>query len=86
MRRYVSLLLAALLIVGTGGYIYEASKSLSLVAQTNLYVGLPKAGLAAEVNLGVQFNMGDSSGRAEAAAKARRESLSGSVEDDDEPK
>jgi len=75
-----------ILIVGTGGYIYEASKSFSLVAQTNLYVGLPKAGLAAEVNLGVQFNMGDSSGRAEAAAKARRESLSGSVEDDDEPK
>ena len=75
-----------ILIVGTGGYIYEASRGLSLVAQMNLYAGLPKAGMAAELNLGVQLNMGDSSGRAEAAAKARHESLSGSVEDDDEPK
>lgn len=75
-----------ILIVGTAGYIYEASRSMSLVAQTNFYVGLPKSGMAAELNLGVQFNTGDSSGRAEAAAKARRESLSGSVEDDDDPK
>jgi len=74
-----------ILIVGTAGYIFEASKAMSLVAQTNFYLGLPKAGLAGELSLGVQFNMGDSSGRAEAAAKARRESLSGSVEDDDEP-
>lgn len=74
-----------ILVVGTGGFIYEASKGVSLVAQTNIYLGLPNAGLAGEVNFGVQFNMGDSSGRAEAAAKLRRESLSGSVEDDDEP-
>jgi len=75
-----------ILIVGTGGYIFELSKAFSLVAQANVYVGLPNSGLATELNLGVQFNMGDSSGRAEAAAKLRRESLSGSVEDDDEPK
>jgi len=74
-----------ILIVGSGGYIYEASKALSVVVQANAYFGLPNSGLAAEVNFGMQFNMGDSSGRAEAAAKARRESLSGSVEDDDEP-
>ena len=73
------------LIAGTAGYIYEVSKGLSFVMQANAYFGLPKSGLAADLNFGFQFNAGDSSGRAEAAAKARRESLSGSVEDDDEP-
>lgn len=74
-----------ILITGTAGFIYEIAKSVSWIAQLNAYVGLPNAGIGADFNTGVQFNFGDSSGRAEAAAKARRESLSGSVEDDDEP-
>jgi hypothetical protein len=73
------------LVTGTAGYIYEVSQGFSFVAMLNAYLGLPKSGISGDLNLGVQFNFGDSSGRKEAAAKARKESLSGSVEDDDEP-
>ncbi len=72
-----------ILITGTGGIIYELSKGLSWIAQVNAYYGLTKMGIGADFNTGVQFNFGDSSGRAEAAAKLRKESLSGSVEDED---
>jgi hypothetical protein len=75
-----------ILVTGTAGFIYEIAHAVSWTAQINLYAGFPKAGLSADLNTGVQFNFGDSSGRREAAAKARKESLSGSVEDDDEPK
>lgn len=72
-----------ILITGTGGIIYEFSKGFSWIAQANAYFGLPKMGISADFNTGVQFNFGDSSGRAEAAAKLRKEGLSGSVEDED---
>ncbi|HEY4184116.1 MAG TPA: tetratricopeptide repeat protein, partial [Polyangia bacterium] len=74
------------LITAAGGMIFEFTKAVSGVLQLNAYVGFPKKGMSADGNLGIQFNFGDSSGRAEAAAKLRKESLSGSVEDEDEPK
>ena len=81
-----TVLVGPILVTGTGGFIYEISKSISWIAQINAYVGFPKVGIALDLNTGVQANFGDSSGRAEAAKKAAKESLSGSIEDEDEPR
>jgi hypothetical protein len=81
-----TVLVGPYLVAATGGLIYEISPSLSFITQLNAYVGFPKMGMALDLNLGVQANFGDSSGRAEAARKLRQESVSGSVEDEDEPR
>lgn len=81
-----TVLVGPYLAAATAGLIYEISTGLSFITQLNAYLGFPKWGVAADVNLGVQANFGDSSGRAEAARKLRQESLSGSVEDEDEPR
>ena len=81
-----TVLVGPYLATAAGGFIYEVSTRVSWIAQLNFYVGFPKMGLALDLNTGVQINFGDSSGRAEAARKAAQESVSGSIEDEDEPR
>jgi hypothetical protein len=81
-----TILIGPVLVNGAAGVIYEITSGVSWIAQLNLYLGFPKWGVVADLNTGVQMNFGDSSGRAEAAAKLRKESVSGSVEDEDEPR
>jgi hypothetical protein len=82
-----TVLVGPFLAAGNLGLIYEMSTGLSLTSQINAYIGFPKTGLAVDWNvIGLQVNFGDSSGRAEAARKLRQESVSGSVEDEDEPR
>ena len=81
-----TVLVGPYLATAAGGFIYEISPRTSWIAQLNFYVGFPKMGLALDLNTGIQVNFGDSSGRAEAARKAAQESLSGSIDDDDEPR
>jgi len=81
-----TVLVGPFLATAAGGFIYEISTRISWIAQLNFYVGMTKLGLALDLNTGVQVNFGDSSGRAEAARKAAQESVSGSIEDEDEPR
>jgi len=78
-----TVLVGPVLVGVTPGLIYEISKGVSWVLKVNSYVGLPKAGVAFDVDTAFQFNFGDSSGRAAAEAKKRAEGAAGSVEDED---
>ena len=68
---------------GTAGAYYEISRGLSWIAEINALFGVPKAGLGLDFNTALQFNFGDTSGRAEKEAKRREDSVSTSVDDED---
>jgi hypothetical protein len=78
-----TILVGHVLVGGTGGLYYEISRSLSWVGEINALVGFPKAGIGFDFNTALQFNFGDTSGRAEKEAKRREDSVSTSVDDED---
>jgi hypothetical protein len=67
----------------TGGVNYEISQGLSWIAEVKAMYGTPKSGFAFDVTSALQFNFGDTSGRAEKEAKRREDSVSTSVDDED---
>jgi hypothetical protein len=75
--------IGGILFGATGGVNYEISSGLSWIAEIKAMYGTPKAGLAFDVTTALQFNFGDTSGRAEKEAKRRSESVSTSVDDED---
>ena len=75
--------IGGILFGATGGVYYEISPGLSWIAEIKAMYGTPKAGLAFDVTTALQFNFGDTSGRAEKEAKRRSESVSTSVDDED---
>jgi hypothetical protein len=81
-----SILIGHVLVGGTAGFVYDLGKSFTWMIELNALAGFPKTGIGFDVNTAIQFNFGDTSGRAEAAAKHNRESASGSVDADDDPK
>jgi hypothetical protein len=81
-----TILIGHVLVGGTAGFVYDLGKSFSWMTELNALAGFPKTGVGFDVNTAIQFNFGDTSGRAEAAAKHNRESASGSVDADDDPK
>jgi hypothetical protein len=72
-----------LLFGGTAGAYYEISHALSWIVEINALFGVPKAGVGFDFNTALQFNIGDTSGRAEKEAKRREDSVSTSVDDED---
>ena len=76
--------IGTILFGGTAGAIYEVNRHLSWFAEVNALIGMPKSGIGFDLNTGLQFGFGDTSGSAEAAAKKRASSAAGGI-DDEEP-
>jgi hypothetical protein len=80
-----TVLIGPVLLGGSVGMLYEISKRFSWIMELNALFGVPKAGLALDLNTAIQMNLGDTSGAAEEAKKKKKvDSVSGSI-DDEEP-
>ncbi|MEP6654187.1 MAG: tetratricopeptide repeat protein [Myxococcales bacterium] len=71
------------LLGGTGGLNFEISRGVTWTAGVNAMYGFPANGLAFDLNTGIQFNFGDTSGAAAARAAKKASSISTSIDDED---
>ncbi|MEO8212686.1 MAG: tetratricopeptide repeat protein [Myxococcales bacterium] len=71
------------LLGGTGGLNFEISRGVTWTAGVNAMYGFPAKGFAFDLNTGIQFNFGDTSGAAAARAAKKASSISTSVDDED---
>src|SRR5262249_10459 len=53
-----TIVIGPFLVGGTAGILYEIGTHLSWMAETNIYVGLPKVGFNADLNTALQINFG----------------------------
>ena len=79
-----TILVGGVLLGATGGLNYEfSSHGYSVVIETNVLYGFPKTGITADLNAALQIHFGDTSGRAEKERAKRKDSVSGSIDDED---
>jgi hypothetical protein len=73
-----TILVGGILVGGSGGLIYEISKRLSWVAESNVLLGFPKKGVQIDFNTALQINIGDTTFKKVETI----ESVAGSVDED----
>ncbi len=78
-----TILIGGVLLGGTAALNYEISRSFTWTVGVNGLYGFPHKGLVFDLNTGIQFNFGDTSGAAAAAKKKKVNSVSTSIDDED---
>lgn len=78
-----TILVGGILVGAMGGVYYELTRGLSFAFEVDALYGFPKTGITVDGNALLQFNFGDTSGAAEKARERRKESVAGSIDDED---
>jgi hypothetical protein len=78
-----TILVGGILAGAMGGVYFEMSKRISLAIEVDALYAFPKTGLTVDGNAMLQVNFGDTSGKAEKEAAKRKESVAGSIDDED---
>jgi hypothetical protein len=78
-----TILVGGILLGAMGGVYYEVSKGVSLAFEVDALYAFPKTGLTVDGNALLQINFGDTSGKAEKERAKRKDSVAGSIDDED---